>query len=94
MVLNGFGWFRIVSGGLLYQQLPSEHENDKSQVNLNIYMLSCKTCDKTHVNENSNDEENELLDEDEKKLESEEITKQSNPNILHKKDLAQLQLEF
>ena len=53
-------------------------------------MLSCTTCDKTHVNENSNDEENELLDEDEKKLESEEITKQSNPNILHKKDLAQL----
>ena len=37
-----------------------------------------------------NNEEREPLDQDGEKSESEEITEQSNPNILHKKDLAQL----
>ena len=41
-----------------------------------------------HVNENSNNEERKPLDQDDEKSEDEEITGQSNPNILHKKDPA------
>ena len=59
---------------------------------LNINQLNSKTCDKTHVNKNSNNnnEEREPLDQYDKKSESEEITEQSNAKTLHKKDLAQL----
>ena len=60
---------------------------------LNISLLNSKSCDKTHVNTNSdnnNNEEIEPLDQDDKKSESEEIIEQSDPNTLHVKDLAQL----
>ena len=43
-----------------------------------------------HANENSNNEERKPLDQDDEKSEDEEITGQSNPNILHKKDPAYL----
>ena len=56
---------------------------------LNINQLNSKTCDKTHVNKNSNNnnEEREPLDQYDKKSESEEITEQSNAKTLHKKTL-------
>ena len=45
---------------------------------------------KTHVNDNSDNEERASLDQDDEKSESEEITEQSNLEILHNKDLVQL----
>ena len=52
--------------------------------------LNSNTCDETRVNKNSINKEREPLDRDNEKFESEEITELRNPNILHKKDLAQL----
>ena len=57
---------------------------------LNINQLNSNTCDETRVNKNSINKEREPLDRDNEKFESEEITELRNPNILHKKDLAQL----
>ena len=69
-----------------------EKQNVKNHKKLNISQLNSKTCDKTHVNKNSNNntKEREPLDQADKKSESEEIIEQSDPNTLHKKDLAQL----
>ena len=60
---------------------------DKNHKKFNIDQLNDKTCDKTHVNKNSNNntKEREPLDQADKKSESEEITDQSNPNTLQKK---------
>ena len=41
-------------------------------------------------NSNNNTKERDPLHQADKNSESEEITEQSNPNTLHKKDLAQL----
>ena len=67
--------------------ITSEKENDKNHKKLNISQLNSKTCNKTHVNKNSNNntKEREPLDQADKKSESEEITDRSNPNTLHKK---------
>ena len=67
--------------------ITSEKENDKNHKKPNISQLNSKTCDKTHVNKNSNNntKEREPLDQADKKSESEEITDQSNPNTQHKK---------
>ena len=64
-----------------------EIENDKNHKKLNISQIISKTCDKTQVNKNSNNntKEREPLDQADKESESEEIIEQSNPNILHKK---------
>ena len=53
----------------------------------NINQLNSKTCDKNHVNKNSNNntKEREPLDQADNKSESEEIAEQTNPNTLHKK---------
>ena len=69
-----------------------EKKNVKNHKKLNISQLNSKTCDKSHVNKNSNNntKEREPLDQADKKSESEEIIEQSDPNTLHKKDLAQL----
>ena len=66
-----------------------QKKNDKNQKKLNISQLNSKTCDKTHVNKNSNNntKESEPLDQADKKSESEEIIEQSNPNTLPKKRL-------
>ena len=65
----------------------SEKGNDKNHKTSIITQLNSKTCAKTHVNKNSNDntKEREPLDQADKKSESEEITEQSNPITLHKK---------
>ena len=47
--------------------------------------IKSKTCGKTSVNENSKNDESYPLDQDGETSESEEITQQSNLNILHKK---------
>ena len=68
-------------------RITSEKENDKNHKKPNISQLNSKTCDKTHVNKNSNNntKEREPLDQADKKSESEEITDQNNPNTLHKR---------
>ena len=65
----------------------SEKGNAKNHKTSIITQLNSKTCAKTHVNKNSNDntKEREPLDQADKKSESEEITEQSNPITLHKK---------
>ena len=70
--------------------IVSEKKNDKNHGKLNINQLNNSTCDKIHVNNSSNYEEREPLDQDDKKIENEEITEQINPNTLHNKDLVQL----
>ena len=70
--------------------IANAKENAKNQQKLNMNQLNSNTSDKTQVNGNSNNEKREPLDQDDEKYESEEITQQSNPSILHKKDLAQL----
>ena len=74
----------------------SEKRNDKNHKKPNFNKLNSKTCDKTHVNKNSNNstKKREPLDQGDKKSESEEINQQSNPNTLHKKDFAPLYLEI
>ena len=64
-----------------------EKENDKNHKIRNFSQNNSKTCDKIHVNKNTNNNTKgrEPLDEADKKSESEEIIEQSNPNTLHKK---------
>ena len=47
--------------------IRSAKENDKNQKKLNINKLNRKTCDKTYVNENSNNEERGSMDQDDEK---------------------------
>ena len=58
--------------------------NDKK---FNISELNSRTCDKTHINKNSNNntKEREALNQADKKYVSEKIAEQSNPKTLHKK---------
>ena len=73
--------------------ITSEKENDKNHKKPNISQVNSKTCDKTHVNKNSNNsaKERKPLDQADEKSESEEITDQSNtPTPCIKKDLAKL----
>ena len=64
-----------------------EKENDKNHKIHNFSQTNSKTCDKIHVNKNTNNNTKgrEPLDQADKKSESEEIIEQSNPNTLHKK---------
>ena len=64
-----------------------EKENDKNHKIRNFSQPNSKTCDKIHVNKNTNNntKRREPLDQADKKSESEEIIEQSNPNTLHKK---------
>ena len=53
-----------------------EKENDKNHNKLNISQLNSKTCDKTHLKKNSNNNTKEIkqpLDQADNKSESEEI---------------------
>ena len=64
-----------------------EKENDENHKIRNFSQPNSKTCDKIHVNKNTNNNTKgrELLDQAYKKSESEGIIEQSNPNTLHKK---------
>ena len=81
---------QISTAGKNHPTIIASEKKEKKMIKttraqLNINRINSSTCDKTHVNNSSNHEEREPLDQDDKKSESEEIIEQINPNTLHKR---------